>query len=115
MISRFAFLVCCALVCLFSSAVLAACQDSDGDGYQNDTLGGCPLPLDCNDQNASIHPGAVEVCNGFDDDCRARKRTYGLRLITIAPCSTMTRSMVSARPVARPTRTSTITEWTLLL
>ena len=69
MISRFAFLVCCSLVCLVSSAVLAACQDSDGDGYQNDTLGGCPLPLDCNDQNASIHPGAVEVCNGFDDDC----------------------------------------------
>src|SRR6266705_3424246 len=31
------------------------CQDSDHDGY--------PFSNDCNDQNASIHPGAVEVCN----------------------------------------------------
>src|SRR5881409_3790975 len=29
------------------------CQDSDSDGYTFDK--------DCNDQNASIHPGAVEV------------------------------------------------------
>lgn len=27
--------------------------------------------LDCNDSVASIHPGAVEVCNGVDDDCDA--------------------------------------------
>jgi predicted outer membrane repeat protein len=38
-----------------------ACQDGDGDGY--------PLSVDCNDQNPAIHPGAIEVCNGVDDDC----------------------------------------------
>jgi len=37
------------------------CDDSDHDGY--------PLPVDCNDQNPAVHPGAPEVCNGVDDDC----------------------------------------------
>jgi hypothetical protein len=37
------------------------CQDSDSDGYTFDK--------DCNDHNGAIHPGAVEVCNGVDDDC----------------------------------------------
>jgi hypothetical protein len=39
-------------------------QDADGDGW--------PASIDCNDQpgtGATIGPGAVEVCNGIDDDC----------------------------------------------
>jgi hypothetical protein len=35
--------------------------DNDEDGYTDD--------VDCDDDNASIHPGADEVCNGVDDNC----------------------------------------------
>lgn len=40
----------------------AACADADGDGFP-----GCDT--DCDDGNATIHPGAAEVCDGVDDDC----------------------------------------------
>jgi hypothetical protein len=35
--------------------------DNDKDGY--------PENIDCNDSNASIYPGAREICNGVDDNC----------------------------------------------
>jgi MYXO-CTERM domain-containing protein len=35
--------------------------DDDDDGFDTD--------VDCNDGNPAVHPGAVEVCNGLDDDC----------------------------------------------
>lgn len=52
--------------------------DSDGDGYGNPAApldfcapagGFVANALDCNDTNAGIRPGAVEVCNGIDDNC----------------------------------------------
>ncbi len=62
------------------------CQDSDQDGYT--------YSFDCNDQNAAIHPGAIEVCNGVDDDCDAavdedlgtRNCGTGACLRTVAIC-----------------------------
>ncbi|MFN8699916.1 MAG: MopE-related protein [Flavobacteriales bacterium] len=53
-------------------------RDQDGDGYgvSSDTRTACTQPLgyvslggDCNDSNADVNPGALEACNGIDDDC----------------------------------------------
>ena len=53
-------------------------QDADNDGYGNATvaLQSCdPIAtfvtnkLDCNDGKTAIHPGALEVCDGVDNDC----------------------------------------------
>ena len=58
----------------------AANIDKDGDGFANcgdhgsfidHEAGTCayvPTP-DCDDDNAEVHPGAPEICNGRDDNC----------------------------------------------
>jgi uncharacterized repeat protein (TIGR03803 family) len=50
--------------------------DSDGFGDVSDSLQLCEPQdgyvtnnSDCNDSNAAVHPGAIELCNGIDDDC----------------------------------------------
>ena len=47
--------------------------DGDGDGYMDGAVAGCAAnygsDADCDDAAATIHPGAVEACNGIDDDC----------------------------------------------
>jgi hypothetical protein len=47
-----------------------AASDGDGDGFSTNPEC-CPDPqaCDCNDLNAGVHPGALEVCNGVDDNC----------------------------------------------
>src|SRR5262249_25593109 len=39
--------------------------DVDMDGFQGTACGG----PDCDDSDASIYPGAAELCNGKDDNC----------------------------------------------
>lgn len=67
--------------------------DADGDGYGNNAVvfHGCTSPVgyvanntDCNDANASIHPGAVEICNTIDDDCDAVTDEGAAPVITIS-------------------------------
>ncbi|MCA9573540.1 MAG: putative metal-binding motif-containing protein, partial [Myxococcales bacterium] len=41
-------------------AMYPPCTDADGDGFACD---------DCDDADPTVRPGAVEACNGQDDDC----------------------------------------------
>lgn len=51
--------------------------DSDGFGNPNVSFEACSAPeegyvennLDCDDGNASVNPGATELCNGIDENC----------------------------------------------
>jgi hypothetical protein len=70
--------------------------DADGDGYD--------ASVDCNDNNAAVHPGATELCNGIDDNCDtqidegvkstfyadADNDTYGNPNVTTLACSAPT-------------------------
>ncbi len=48
----------------------ALCTDADGDGYALE--GGACGPVDCNDGNPNVNPGAAEIPgNGIDEDCNA--------------------------------------------
>jgi hypothetical protein len=40
-------------------------DDEDGDGFLSFLDGG----QDCDDTDASVHPGAIEECDGLDQDC----------------------------------------------
>ena len=56
--------------CFYSPATL----DNDGDGYRSPRVGTLPgqpqsCGDDCDDTSAAAHPGGVEVCDGFDNDC----------------------------------------------
>jgi len=76
----------CDSVCLGGMTIFH--QDADGDGYGNPHSGndwsckpaattpkgwviaGYDDEVDCNDEDADIHPGvAIDLCNGRDDDC----------------------------------------------
>ncbi|MFH1463196.1 MAG: putative metal-binding motif-containing protein [Pseudomonadota bacterium] len=61
--------------------------DADGDGYGASTgsVRACSAPsgyvttsTDCADTDATVHPGATEICNGTDDDCDGTTDRAGL-------------------------------------
>jgi hypothetical protein len=85
--------------------ILRGYIDSDRDSYGSGSLvnvcSGNSLPSgynsrngDCNNNNANIHPGALEICNNIDDDCdgmidegnvcnNQTNQTHGLNASTI--------------------------------
>lgn len=59
---------------LKSTTSSPACVDSDGDGYgaSGSDLTNCPgstTRYDCNSGDASIYPGAAEICDNQDNQC----------------------------------------------
>ena len=51
--------------------------DLDGDGHldkNKTTSSGHPCGWDCDDNDATVHPDAEEVCNGIDDNCNCQLR-----------------------------------------
>ncbi len=54
----------------FAESSTACMRDHDADGY-GDARAESPLDVgsDCDDRDASVNPGAVEVCDLLDDDC----------------------------------------------
>lgn len=57
----------CECVVVAGTCALQA-KDADKDGY-GDALCTAAGGNDCNDQNATVHPTAEELCDGLDNDC----------------------------------------------
>lgn len=52
------------------------CTDADGDGFYLES--GCGTALDCDDEDAGVFPGAVEICgDGKDNDCDGQALVCG--------------------------------------
>jgi len=48
-----------------------------GDSFVDEDKDGESTELDCNDENPSIWTGAVEACNGIDDNCNGQADEEG--------------------------------------
>jgi len=85
MIARIIFVASLIAAPHLAAALPPNCVDLDGDGY----LGGigCAEATDCADRSWQRHPGAVEICDGLDNDCDG-----SIDEICMASCPTPTRA-----------------------
>jgi hypothetical protein len=62
--------------CVANTNGSLTCTDNDGDGYFSE--GGDCGAKDCNDNSATINPGATEICgNSIDEDCDLSGKACG--------------------------------------
>jgi PKD repeat protein len=48
------------------------CTDNDGDGFFIEGQANCGTPVDCDDYDSNVHPGAARICDGKDSNCDGR-------------------------------------------
>jgi hypothetical protein len=65
-------------------------HDADGDGYYCPKCFETPCPLmpcmDCDDLDASVHPGAPEICDKKDNDCNGQVDESGCECFSNSDC-----------------------------
>ncbi len=78
--------------------------DEDGDGFGGSAAGTACEPLggtvavdgDCNDADAEVHPGALDVCDGRDNDCDAETLETGVALDGVPGFATISEALAVA-------------------
>jgi hypothetical protein len=74
------------------AAAVSGYEDVDGDGYGGAAIESCdegvtPLPGDCDDTDASVYPGAPELCDDARQDCSNSSWTDDDGVATFFPAS----------------------------
>ena len=84
--------------------VLIACETAT---YADTDRDGSPANVDCNDNNAAVHPGATDVPgNGIDEDCSGADADVPVVTPPVTPVATGTTAATTAPPVVTPTPTA---------
>ena len=90
----FACFIGAGVVACVSSPKVPCKGDEDGDGYLPAQCTSS-LPVDCDDQDEAVHPGALEFCgNVQDEDCSGKDLDCASALVSNSSRNTQTRFIV---------------------